>query len=79
MGIVVPTEHISNSNNSPHPIIQAGGALPVPERLQDCVRVQDALSVATPAADHGQPAAAVGRGEEVWCDVPVPERPRAGK
>ncbi len=59
--------------------MQAGGAFPVPERLQHRVRVADVLSIAAPAADRRQQAAAVGRSEEVWDDVPEPEHAGAGQ
>lgn len=51
----------------------------MPERLQHCVRIPDVLSVTTPAADYRQPAAGVGRSEEVWFDVPESECTGAGQ
>lgn len=58
--------------------MQTGGTFPVPEQLQHGVRIPDALSVTTPAADYRQPAAGMGRSEEVWADVPLSEHTGAG-
>lgn len=69
-------KHVSQTETI-HLIIQAGGALPVPEWLQHRVRIPDVLSVTTPAADYRQPAAGMGASEEVWDDVPESEHPGA--
>lgn len=68
-----PSEHLF------HLTVQAGRALPLPERLPLRLGNAHFLPVAAPTADHRQPAAGLGRSEEAGRDVPGPEHPGAGQ
>lgn len=69
----------TNLTNSAHLSVQAGGTLPVSEQLYLSVRVPDILSIPSPAADHRQPAAGVGRSQEAGTDVSQSGHARAGQ
>lgn len=72
-------ETCSVFSDSAPPGVQAEGALPLPERLRLRVRVAGFLSVAEPLADYRQPAAGLGRGQEVWAALPQSEHLGAGQ
>lgn len=60
-------------------VAQTGGALPVSEWLQLCVRIPQHLPHAAPAAHDRQPAARLDRDPEAGRHVPVPQQPGAGQ